>query len=71
MPFNEYEQALKTQKTHCPYCGERIELVVDLSAGEYQQYIEDCFVCCRPIMLMISVDVDTGALSIYAATENE
>ena len=32
----------------CPYCGERISMVLDLSAGP-QIYIEDCEVCCRPI----------------------
>lgn len=33
---------------HCPYCGERIGILLDASAGE-QDYIEDCQVCCRPI----------------------
>jgi hypothetical protein len=32
----------------CPYCGERLETAVDLTAGE-REYIEDCQVCCRPI----------------------
>ncbi len=62
---------LELQKIHCPYCGELIELVVDPSAGEYQQYIEDCFVCCRPISLTITTDFDTGESSVYAASENE
>ena len=34
----------------CPYCGERIAVVVDLSAGA-QSYIEDCSVCCQPMTL--------------------
>lgn len=33
---------------HCPYCGERVVLLADISAGR-QQYIEDCEVCCRPM----------------------
>lgn len=37
----------------CPYCGETIEILVDVSAGE-QEYIEDCQVCCRPIELVVS-----------------
>jgi len=41
---------LDTQQCHCPYCGEPIELVVDYSM-ESQEYIEDCFVCCRPIIV--------------------
>jgi Cysteine-rich CPXCG len=32
----------------CPYCGERLETRVDLSADELS-YVEDCEVCCRPI----------------------
>ena len=36
----------------CPYCWERISMVVDLSVGQ-QSYIEDCEVCCRPIQLDI------------------
>ena len=41
----------------CPYCGETIELVLDLSAGG-QQYIEDCEVCCRPITICVSVSAE-------------
>ncbi len=62
---------LETEKTHCPYCGELIEIVIDPSAGDYQQYIEDCFVCCRPIVLTVSTDFETNQLQVYAATENE
>src|SRR3546814_8826837 len=43
--------------TRCPYCGEPIELFVDGSAGD-QQYIEDCQVCCRPIVVTVALDAD-------------
>lgn len=43
----------------CPYCGEAIDILLDLSAGS-QSYIEDCHVCCRPIE--ISFDTDDGRL---------
>src|SRR3954469_15891347 len=36
----------------CPYCGERLETRVDLSADE-PSYIEDCQVCCRPIQFVL------------------
>jgi hypothetical protein len=39
----------------CPYCGEPIGTVLDLSAGG-QAYVEDCQVCCRPILLRFTVD---------------
>lgn len=44
-----------TVKTTCPYCGETIELLVDCSV-EQQTYIEDCFVCCRPITVKVQIE---------------
>ncbi|MDG2088499.1 MAG: CPXCG motif-containing cysteine-rich protein [Arenicellaceae bacterium] len=32
----------------CPYCGEPLNLLIDISTGD-QNYVEDCQVCCRPI----------------------
>ncbi|MFB3076078.1 MAG: CPXCG motif-containing cysteine-rich protein, partial [Candidatus Methylomirabilales bacterium] len=32
---------LETVHFRCPYCGERIEVVVDCSIG-FQKYVEDC-----------------------------
>lgn len=34
----------------CPFCGETITVLVDCSE-DAQSYIEDCSVCCRPILL--------------------
>ena len=39
----------------CPYCGERIELLIDDSV-DLQEYVEDCAVCCRPIDVRVRVD---------------
>ena len=44
----------------CPYCGERLETRVDLTADE-PSYIEDCQVCCRPIQFVIE-RADGGGL---------
>lgn len=38
----------------CPYCGETITVLIDGSVP-YQEYIEDCQVCCRPIEFKVSV----------------
>ncbi len=46
--------SLKTVDVQCPYCGETIEIEVEL-LKEDQSYIEDCTVCCRPIQFTISV----------------
>lgn len=36
----------------CPYCGARITMLLDPSAGE-QRYIEDCEICCNPIEIAL------------------
>ena len=51
---------LSEQDVDCPYCGERINLALDTSAGP-QRYIEDCQVCCRPITVVLDVDADGDA----------
>lgn len=40
----------------CPYCFEKISMILDLSIDGSQSYIEDCEVCCRPIQITFSVD---------------
>ena len=45
----------------CPFCGERFEALVDISAGS-QAYVEDCPVCCRPIELHLTTDGDDFSL---------
>ena len=42
----------------CPYCGEPIEVHVDLGGGEQQDYIEDCSVCCRPFEVLAHIEED-------------
>ncbi|NCF72987.1 MAG: CPXCG motif-containing cysteine-rich protein [Gammaproteobacteria bacterium] len=53
----------------CPYCGESISVLVDDSVHE-QSYVEDCQVCCRPIVLDVRVDLD-GDVAVSARSENE
>lgn len=54
---------LETQDYECPYCGEPVEAVLDLSAGD-QQYIEDCAVCCRPIIFDVHTDGQEWTLDV-------
>jgi transcription elongation factor Elf1 len=42
----------------CPYCGEQISMVVDLSV-RHQTYVEDCEVCCNPIEVTCTAEDDT------------
>lgn len=53
----------------CPYCGETFSIVVDCTAGS-QQYVEDCFVCCQPIVLSIDVTPDGELAGVHTAAEN-
>jgi hypothetical protein len=57
------------QTIHCPYCDESINVLVDLSVPE-QEYVEDCQVCCRPIVLSVAVIGDSDA-QVSARPENE
>jgi hypothetical protein len=41
----------------CPFCWESIGVLIDCSV-ESQEYIEDCQVCCRPILFDVVVDDD-------------
>ena len=53
----------------CPYCGEVISILLDGSVDE-QQYIEDCQVCCKPIVILVRVSAD-GRCVVEARDENE
>ena len=53
----------------CAVCGEEIETVVDPSQGYAQQYIEDCQVCCRPNVLTVTIDPETGEVEIWSEFE--
>jgi hypothetical protein len=52
----------------CPSCGETIVVPVDVRAGQEQEYVEDCPVCCSPAVLCVHVD-DEGSISIVAEAE--
>lgn len=43
-------------RIYCPYCGEGLTVFADTSEVE-QEYIEDCQVCCRPIVMMVDVNL--------------
>ena len=47
------DASLEDRKVACPYCGETLSIVLDLSAGS-QSYVEDCQVCCQPMQVTFS-----------------
>jgi transcription elongation factor Elf1 len=53
----------------CPYCGEEISMVLDVSVRR-QSYVEDCEVCCNPIEVSYTVQDDSIA-DFHAKTLDE
>ena len=47
--------ALTETTIHCPYCGEPNRVLLDPGEAE-QSYIEDCQVCCRPIVFVLALE---------------
>ena len=52
----------------CPYCGEPAEAALDLSGGD-QEYIEDCPVCCRPIIFNLCTNGEDWTLDVRGENE--
>jgi uncharacterized Zn finger protein len=49
--------SLQTHNVQCPYCGETIEVDIEL-LEEAQSFIEDCSVCCRPIQYEVATNAE-------------
>lgn len=52
-----YETLLDEEEIECPNCGEFITVVIDKTI-DAQQYIEDCSVCCKPIIIDVNLNQD-------------
>jgi hypothetical protein len=58
---------LQGQDATCPHCWETINLTLDLSVPE-QSYVEDCPVCCQPMLVSYTaVDGEIAEFSVEAA----
>ena len=57
------------KESYCPYCGEIISLLIDPSI-QLQEYVEDCQVCCSPILITIEITHNEDIL-INTRKENE
>ncbi len=58
--------SLEESTIHCPYCGEPNGVLIDPSEAG-QSYIEDCQVCCRPIVFL----VDSSGSSVEVFSEDD
>jgi hypothetical protein len=52
----------------CDACGEEIVIPLDLSAGESQEYVEDCPVCCHANVIHVEID-EQGDFRVWAEAE--
>ena len=59
----------ETAEIECPYCGERIYLLIDCSI-DTQDYIEDCQVCCRPMNIHVTVN-EEGLTQVEVHRDDE
>lgn len=67
----------------CPYCGEVFNTLIDYSPlieGDHRvdstdsqdyTYIEDCQVCCQPILFTPIVSDDAQLINVITRQENE
>lgn len=54
----------------CPYCWEDSEVALDPGSGAFQEYVEDCPVCCRPWTVRVAYRGDgTAEVDVEAADE--
>ncbi len=44
----------------CPYCGEEVVIPIDVTEGEQQEYVEDCPICCSPVVIRLEFREDGG-----------
>lgn len=61
-------EALQTVLLQCPNCWEQVEIVVDYEDAE-QEIVEDCSVCCSPMIIAITAG-DDDELHAAARPEN-
>jgi len=58
---------LHDQDATCPHCWETISLTLDLSVPE-QSYVEDCPVCCKPMLVSYTAaDGEVAEFSVESA----
>jgi hypothetical protein len=60
---------LQEARISCPYCGEPLTILLDASESG-MSYVEDCQVCCQPMIVSVSEDAD-GTLFASVHREDE
>lgn len=60
---------LDPSTVQCPYCWQSIDVFIDASIS-HQTYIEDCSVCCRPLVIHVEIDPQAGCI-VHVTTEDQ
>ncbi|MDD2383808.1 MAG: CPXCG motif-containing cysteine-rich protein [Sulfurospirillaceae bacterium] len=47
-------EELSEKNITCPYCWETFSVLIEPSLEVGESYIEDCYICCRPIEIFIA-----------------
>ena len=58
------ERKMEELNLNCPYCREAITVLLDTGIFGYEQIVDDCEVCCRPIE--ISYYVEDGEVTRFS-----
>jgi len=58
----------ETISVQCPYCGESI-LIEPEPSDEPMEYVEDCHVCCKPIV--VTIHYSEAGSAVVVKRENE
>jgi hypothetical protein len=53
----------------CPSCAEQNAVGIDPTAGRRQRILEDCPVCCRPLVIDVIVGRDGDAIVQHVERE--
>lgn len=54
----------------CACCGELNEILLERAAGDVQQLVEDCVVCCRPMVITARWNEFTGSFDLDVYQED-
>lgn len=63
-------ECMRNVTVQCPYCGALNDLVLDCSEPVPEEFVEDCEICCAPMVVRVtSMEGDEPVVSV--ARENE
>ena len=66
----KHESLIYEIQVDCPYCGSAVYAEIDLSF-QSQNFVEDCEVCCAPILFRIATNNLGDVTAVEAVREND